>query len=197
MIRMSTSFFRTLFKFSLLFLISSLQLPSTRIFAQNEKQANIKLVFDVQDSIRTCKAIVTSDQVPVKGTEVHFYVKRWYNLLPVGKAMETDDNGEAVATFPNDLPGDKNGNIVAVVKIEDDDVYGTVETQAEINWGILPSKESDHWNERSLSASREKAPMYLIIVSNLIIAVIWATLFYIIFQVYRIKKESRIIKKNL
>jgi hypothetical protein len=45
---------------------------------------------------------------------------------------------------------------------------------------------------RSLSASRDKAPAYLIIASNTIIAIIWGTLIYIIFQIYRIKKEGRV-----
>jgi hypothetical protein len=167
-----------------------------KLFAEDEKKATIKLSFSQHDSVKTCKATVTSENTPVKEIEVHFYVQRSYSLLPIGKAIATDENGEASADFPTDIPGDKNGNYVAVVKIEDDDTYGNVETQQEIKWGVQPDMQKDKWNSRSLSASREKAPMYLIIASNLIIAVIWGTILYVIFQIFRIKKESRVFKKN-
>ena len=186
----------TLTKAGMLLLFLCLQLPAIKSIAQDEKRATIKLIFEQDDSNRICKAIVTSENIPVKGTEVHFYVKRFYSLLPIGKAIETNESGEATANYPIDLPGDKNGNLVAIAKIEDDDTYGNVETQAEVKWGVFPIVEKDQWGNRSLSASREKAPMYLIVVSNLIIIVIWGTIFYIIFQVYRIRKESRLLRKN-
>jgi hypothetical protein len=170
------------------------QFISINSSAQDEKKAEIKLSFDQNDSTRFCKAMVTADNKPVAEIEVHFYVQRMYSLLPIGKAIETDSNGEAVANFPLDLPGDKNGNIVAIAKIEDDDNYGTVEARSEVKWGILPNNEADVWNNRSLSASRDKAPMILIIVSNLIIAFIWGTILYVVFQIFRIRKESQMLK---
>lgn len=176
------------------FIIIGLVICSINLHAQDEKEATIKISFDQNDTMRFCKALVTSDNKPVKEIEVHFYVQRMYSLLPIGKAVETDSEGVAVSNFPLDLPGDKNGNIIAIAKIEDDDNYGNVEAQSEIKWGILPTNEMDSWNKRSLSASREKAPMLLILVSNLIIAVIWGTIFYVIYQVYRIRKESKMLK---
>ena len=164
--------------------------------AQNEKKAEIKISFDQNDSMRFCKAIVTADNKPVKDVEIHFYVQRMYSLLPVGKAIETDSNGQAIANFPLDLPGDKNGNLIAVAKIEDDDNYGTVESRSTVKWGILPKDEVENWNKRSLSASRDKAPMILIIVSNLIIAVIWGTILYVIYQIFRIKKASQMLRSK-
>jgi len=184
------------YKIFLPVLLLVLQLPSEKLFAGDEKPATIKLSFAQTDSTKTCSAKVTSDNNPVKGTEIHFYVKRMFSLLPIGKTKETDENGMASVDFPMDLPGDKSGNIIALAKIEEDDTYGTVETQAEIKWGVLPNTENDHWGNRSLSASREKAPMYLIVVSNIIIAVIWGTIFYIIYQIFRIRKESKLLKKS-
>ena len=177
-------------------LVFSLQFTVIRLNAQNKKTASIKLFFLEKDSIRICKAFVTSDNLPVKGKEVHFYVKRSFFPLPIEDAIKTDENGEAVANFPMDLPGDKYGNIVAIVKIEDDDTYGTVETQQEIKWGVPLTSVKDSWSNRSLSASREKAPMYLIVVSNSIIVVIWGTICYVILQLFRIKKESNLLKKG-
>lgn len=171
-------------------------LTATKAFAQDEKVAVIKLSFDQNDSMRICKGTVTTDNTPVVGTEVHFYVQRMYSLLPIGKAIETDENGDAIAEFPLDLPGDKNGNIIVVAKIEDDETYGNVENQTEVKWGVLVNEENDVWSSRSLSASRDKAPMVLILVSNTIIGAIWITIFYVIYQIVRIRKESRIIKNK-
>jgi hypothetical protein len=169
---------------------------NTVLKAEDEKQAVIKLSFDQNDSTRICKAIVTSEGKPVKETEVHFYVQRMYSLLPIGKAIKTDSAGEAIANYPLDLPGDKNGKIIVVAKIEDDDNFGNVEERSEIKWGVVPSNENDSWSDRSLSASRDKAPMLLIFVSNLIIAIIWGTIIYIIFQIFRIRKESQMLKSK-
>jgi len=174
----------------------ALLLPALKSSAQDEKKATMTLSFIRQDSVKLCNATVLSDKIPVKGTDVHFYIKRSFSLLPVGKAIETDENGEASVNLPMDIPGDQNGNVIVVAKIEDDDNFGNVETSAGIKWDVLPDKHNDTWGSRSLSASREKAPMFLIIASNLIIAVIWGTIFYVVLQIFRIRKESQLLKKK-
>lgn len=163
------------------------------LFAQDDevhKAVTIKLSFTEEDSIKTCSALVMEDTMPVKEIEVKFYVKRLFSLLPIGKGSETDESGSASVEFPSDLPGDKDGNLEVVAKIEDDESYGTVEVYENVKWGIRPSPEHNEWGNRSLSASREKAPTYLIIASNLIIAVIWGTIFYVFIQIFRIRKKG-------
>ncbi|MCX6292267.1 MAG: hypothetical protein NT126_10955 [Bacteroidetes bacterium] len=185
-----------LFPGSVISLFIILQLIAFGLKAQGEKKADIRLNFELKDSMNICKAMVTSEGKPVKEVDIHFYVKRLFSLLPIGKAVKTDDNGESNTIFPLDLPGDKNGNILVIAKIEEDENYGNAEAQAEIKWGTLSNPENDHWANRSLSASREKAPTYLIVASNLIIMVIWGTIFFVFLQVFRIRKESSLIKKN-
>lgn len=176
----------------ILFLI--LQLPTQHLFAQDQKVATIKLDFIRTDSTKVCRATVMSDNKPVAGPEIHLYVKRLFALLPVGKVVATDENGIADIDFPMDLPGDKNGILGIVARIEKDENYGSAETQAEINWGSSPRKEISDWNNRSLAASREKAPMFLVIASSLAIVIIWGTLLYIIFQLPRIKRSGKMTK---
>jgi hypothetical protein len=187
---------KVLFSKTALFLFLYL-IPFTvlRVSAEDEKKANIAINFVKQDSLNVCQATVTSAGTPVKETAVHFYAKRMFSLLPLGKAVSTDENGMAKVKIPVDLPGDNAGSIVVIAKIEDDDNFGTVESQATLHGAPVPENK-DEWANRSLSASREKAPAYLIITSNIIIAGIWGTLVYIIFQVYLIRKNSRLIKKK-
>ena len=163
--------------------------------AQDEKTALLKLTFLQTDSTKTCKATVTSNGLPVKETEVHLYVKRMYSLLPVGKVVATDENGEALISYPVDLPGDQHQMVQIIAKIEKDPVYGTVQTDSMIKWGASPKASLEHFSSRSLSASREHAPMFLVIASTLIIAVIWGTVFYILSQLFKIKKAARQKKK--
>lgn len=172
-----------------------LQLSPQHLFAQDQKAATIKLDFISTDSTKICRATVMSENKPVAGPEVHLYVKRMYSLLPVGKVVATDENGAADVDFPMDLPGDKDGMLTVIARIEKDETYGDVETQSEIKWGFLSKKESPAWNDRSLSASREKAPMFLVVASSLVIVIIWGTIFYIFFQLVRIKKSGGKINK--
>lgn len=160
-----------------------------------DKTATIQLAFTTADSSKVCTATVLSEEKPVAGVEVNFYVKRLYSLLPIKKGVETDENGMAAADFPLDLPGDKKGIYEVVVKIEENDDYGDVEARQTIQWGLPLSNEYDHWKDRSLSASRAKAPMYLILASNLIISVIWGTIVYVMFQFVRIKRSGQLAKK--
>jgi hypothetical protein len=165
------------------------------VYAQDEaaeevKEAVITLSFSQTDTTYTAKATVMSDTVPVAEKEVLFYVKRFYSLLPIGSGVETDENGEAIAEFPLDLHSGKDGIITVIARIEDDDEYGTVEAQKDVKWGVYHRHEKELWGHRSLSAARDKAPTYLIIVSNIIIAIIWGTLVYVILQIFRIKKAS-------
>ena len=182
---------RTAFLFSGIFFLLTVFL-----FAQ-DKEAKFTLTFAEKDSLKICTATVVSDTAPAKGVDVHFYVKRFFSLLPFSKTVSTNDKGIAEVNFPyTDLPGDSAGNITVIAKIEDDDNYGTIETHADVKWGVPTVNEDGNWNERSLSASRMKAPMFLIISSLLIITVVWGTIVYVVVQIFRIKKNSFVIPFN-
>lgn len=182
------------FKVASFILFLSMQLVAYNLFAQAEKEAKIKLDFIKTDSLYTCQATVTSDNKPVAGTDIHLYVKRMYSLLPIGKAVTTDSTGIASIDFPKDLPGDKNNMLTVIAKIESDDKYGNVETESEVKWGAPLKSEPFSWNDRSLSASRDKAPTFLVIASISIILVIWGTICYVIFQLFRIKRTVKVVK---
>ena len=175
-------------------LFLAMQLVAYNLFAQAEKEATIKLDFIKTDSLYTCQATVTSDGMPVAGPEVHLYVKRMYSLLVIGKPTATDSTGIASFDFPNDLPGDKNGVLTVIAKIEKDEKYGSVETSSDIKWGAALKNDIFPWSDRSLSASRERAPMFLVVASILIILVIWGTICYVIFQLFRIKRTVKQLK---
>jgi len=175
--------------FSLVLL--ALGMVPSLVFAQ-EEQATMKINFTVVDSVNVCKAIITAKDKPVKDVSVTFYVKRLFSLLPIGKAATTNEEGVAKVTFPKNLPGGETGMLVVYAKVDDDPVVGKLEVKDSVKWGKVVPKIDEAFGDRSLSASREKAPYILIIASNLIIGGIWITLFYVAFQLFvRIKKSAR------
>ena len=128
------------------------------------------------------------NMVPQKKVKIKFLVDRPLSPLPVGdEYYTTDAQGRATAVFPDDLPGDANGNVKIMVRIAEHDDYGTVEVSAIKPWGI-PTIIDDATTKRSLWASGANAPIPLLIFINSLILSAWGIIFYIIYEVFRIKK---------
>jgi len=158
----------------------------TTLFAQ-DKEAKIILTFEKADSLNVCKAFVTSEGIPVSEVSVNLAVKRLYSNLPIGDAIATDSTGVATFEFPNDIPS-KNGKLTIFATIVDDENYINTEASGEVNWGTIVVINNSNVEERSLSAGRDRAPIYFIILSLLIIGLIWGTLIYAVLQVFKIKR---------
>lgn len=169
-------------------------LAAIRGLAQ-DKQAELSLDFTREDSLNVCNVNVVSDGNPVAEVTVKLFVKRLFGLLPVGEAA-SDESGVARFEVPADIPGNEKGIYTIVAKIEDDENYENVEVQGDINWGVKRTESQSKKMERSLSASRDRAPFYFIIASNLIIISIWGTIFYCILQVFKIRRLRTASNKN-
>jgi len=158
-----------------------------RLLAEQSPQA-IRLTLIDHDSIKICKAVVTSaDAKPVKGVQVNFYIKRSVGLLPIAILQKTDESGEVAANFPIGIPGDTLGNVMVVARLEDDDA---ILDQKVIAWGTKIKYETN-FSQKALWASRSHAPTYLIIISNTIIFGIWGTMGYVVWMLFfRMKKSG-------
>ncbi len=174
------------------FLSTSLMMLFTIVasFAQ-DKEAKITLNFEKVDSLYVCKAFVTSEGQPVIEVPVNLSVKRLFAKLPIGDAIATDSTGVATFEFPQDIPS-SNGKLTVFASIIDDENYRNTEASGEVNWGAVVVSDNSNMEERSFSAARDKAPIYFIIISLLIIGLIWGTLVYAVLQVFKIKKLGKI-----
>jgi hypothetical protein len=174
------------------FLAASLMilLSITTSFAQ-DKEAKITLTFEKVDSLNVCKAFVTSEGQPVIEVPVNLSVKRLFTKLPIGDAIATDSTGVATFEFPNDIPS-KNGKLTIFASIVEDENYMDVETSGEVNWGTVVVTDNSNIDERSFSAGRDRAPIYFIATSLLIIGLIWGTLLYAVLQVFKIKRLGKV-----
>lgn len=148
--------------------------------------------YKVMDSVKTMMiSLNDSNRNRVGDVEVKIYVKRLFGLLPIGgDYLKTDVNGNLNVTVPDDIHGDKEGNIVLISRIEDNDEYGNLEKSVVINWGVLKSFEEDS-RVRALWGNRANAPISLVVVANSIILGIWIVIVYIIYQLYVLKKLGK------
>ena len=154
-----------------------------------EKTANMRISFEKVDSANTlCKVLVSADNKPVAEVAVKLYVQRLFGLLPIKDEVTTDESGIASFEFPNNIPLNENGLLNVIAKVEDDENYGSFEANTETNIGIKPDLSFLSNRERSISAGRDRAPIYFIIASIALISGIWGTLIYVVLRVFKLKK---------
>jgi hypothetical protein len=138
-------------------------------------------------------ALEDGNWIPVKDVEVKIMIKRLGGNLTVGDeaTYTTDSSGTVTAEFKRDsIPGDENGNIVLIAKVEENDNYGNLSIEKTAKWGA-PLTYYNTFNDRSLFATRNKTPIWLLFMAYLIIGIVWGTLIYLVFQIFKIKKLGK------
>jgi hypothetical protein len=154
------------------------------------RDMRLEMALTEADSIKivTLNAF-TSDggkEKPVSGETVTVYVPRMFSLLPIGE-LTLDDAGNASIEFPSDLPGDKEGNLVIIAKIEENITYGNVEKRETIKWG-LPTDYSVPVTHRALWT--KIAPRWMIYSLSILLAGVWGHYLFAIISLIRIKIDA-------
>lgn len=137
--------------------------------------------------------------VPVKGVEVKLGIKRQGGDLQIGdeQSFTTDSLGKVKGEFKKiGIPGDKNGNLFLVAKVEDNDTYGNLRIEKSYQWGTRFVAEKDFFH-RALWASQFHSPVWLIFLAYSILIAVWGTLIYLVFLLLKIRqlgKEEKTLK---
>lgn len=157
-------------------------------------RARLQVDFQEADSTRTIVAILSEWKegkwVPVPQTEVKLIVKTLFSDLPVGEdTYSTDDEGKVSSTFDMKLPGDAEGNLTLGAKVEDHEAYGTLFATGRMKWGT-PAIPDDSFSKRTLWASRDKTPWWLLIGPNLIILAVWGSIIYLVYLFVKIRRSG-------
>lgn len=158
------------------------------------KDITMKMDLKIIDSTKYVNISVSKTEngivIPVGSEIIKIYVPRMFSLLPVGE-ITLDDNGSGSLEFPSDLPGDIDGNIVIIARIEDHPDFGNIEKMSTVKWGIVPdySYPSGH---RALWT--KTAPRWMIYTLTILLTGVWAHYLYTIICLIRIKKDARRIK---
>lgn len=179
---------------------------STEIFesATTELQitkARIEIDTLTEDEIRNVIVKVTElkngEWLPAADVEVKLSVRRLLGNLPVNDegTFTTDEEGIITAEFLRDsLPGDINGDLILIARTEDHETFGNIFTEKIVPWGTPFIQESGFFKKRTLWASQNRSPFWLLGLAYIIIGGVWGTLIYLILQLFKIRKLGRIEK---
>ncbi len=130
---------------------------------------------------------------PAKDVELKIGISRLNSLLPAGdeETYTTDSSGQATAEFKKDsMPGDIKGNLILVTKVEDNEFYGNLSMEKVVPWGVYKITENN-FNKRTLWGTRDKTPVWLLIMAYSIAGGVWSVFIYLIFQLLKIKKLGK------
>lgn len=155
------------------------------------REANLEVSFFQKDTMKFIEIQASvpgndNGNIPLEDVEVLFYVKGTFSLLKIDE-KETDGSGEATIAFPIDIPGDTAGVLSIVVKIEENDDYGTVVAAGKINWG----KPIQQLVEKQRGLGDTDAPIWMVYTLIILLSAVWFHYFYVIYQIIRIKLEEK------
>ncbi len=155
--------------------------------------ARLSLSFGMEDSLKILTVTATrkdaaGNDIPLPGETVLVYVPRLYSLMKVGE-ITLDESGTGTMEFPGNLVGDADGNLVVVARIEEHDIFGMVQGQNHVNWGI------PKYYIKAETPSRELwtpvAPLWMIITLIVMLVGVWAHYAYAVYELIMIKRLSR------
>lgn len=164
----------------------------SKIDPNKSKLVKIKMIYNALSKKVDIevKANEPSGLISLKNTEIALFVKRYFGRLPVEKPMLTNNQGKASFIFPTDLPGDKDGNLELIVKINDTN-YGEVESNAILKKGIPTDKPALN-EKRAIWNVMAKAPYWILFLYFMGVLAVLSVFLYIGFSLYKMWKLGNI-----
>ena len=166
-------------------------LPASESFSV--KQAKLVVNFSKVDSVRY--VLVTATQVDGKGIikpigklSVTLCVPRLFSPLKIGE-LTLEEDGTGKFEYPGNIVGDSLGTIMVIAKIEENDLFGNVQGQSSITWGIPKQYYLAEMPTRELWTPI--APLWMIVTLITMLTGVWAHYVYAIIQLVLIKRNSR------
>lgn len=126
-----------------------------------------------------------NEETGVSDIEIYFFIPRMFSQLPIGESY-TDGDGEDQFEFPTDLPGGPAGELVLISKVDEHKNYGTIETKADVTWGI-PTNSAALPNRSLWSPD---APLWMLITFIILMSGVWFHYYLIIYKLIQINKKG-------
>jgi hypothetical protein len=154
------------------------------------KRARLEMTPVKEDSLLTVQVKLvepgTGTETPVKEATVGIYVKRLFLPQKIGE-ITTDENGEGSLEFPNGVPGDAKGNLTLMARLDENEVYGNLETASVQPWG-LPVSDKPEDQPRALWSSHP--PIWMLITFIVLMLAVWGHYVVIVYELFRLRKEQ-------
>ena len=153
------------------------------------KDIFMELNLEVIDSVKTVILnAYTLDslntRLPLEDLEIKFAVGGFLSNMPIQEG--TLEGGEFKFKFPENISGDKNGNIDIIASIIDSDEFGNAIQKKNINWGI--NKKIEIENNKLWSSA---APIWMYIVLSILLIGVWANYVFSIINLLNIRREGK------
>ncbi len=161
--------------------VDSVKMLAVHIFPEFDPKTNKVSI--------TLKAFEKNDTLVLKNTEVILFAQRYFGILQIDSTRRSGTDGSVIFNFPADLPGDKEGMINCLVKINDE-IYGEVEREFSMKSGI-PTDKPSLTEKRAMWNVLSKAPVWLLITYTLVVVGIWSFLILIILRIFKINKIGK------
>ena len=153
---------------------------------------SLKFSFDVEDSVKYLKVTANrigeeGDLIPAEELDINIGIDRLFNILPLDD-VETDEDGIGELEIPNDLPGDDEGNITFVARVEDSEDFGTVTKMESYQWGVPVSYEVKPLPRQLFT---DEAPLWMIACVMIILLGAWYHFFLSISKLIKLKRAAK------
>ncbi len=132
-----------------------------------------------------------NEWLPAKDVEMKVGIQRHSSILTAGdeETYTTDSSGTVNVVLKKDsMPGDQNGHIFLIAKVEDNDQFGNMLIEKTVPWGVSIKPETNFFNQRTLWSTRFKTPLWLLFMAYSIVFVVWGAIIYLVLQIFKIKK---------
>ena len=154
------------------------------------KRARLELTPVKEDSLLTVKLklvdLSTGTETPVTEATLGIFVKRMFSPLKIGEGT-TDESGEASVEIPNDLPGDAQGNLTILARLDENETFGNLEAAVVQKWGV---PVSDELKKLPRALWSPYPPVWMLVTFVILMGVVWGHYIVIIVQLFRLRKEE-------
>lgn len=131
----------------------------------------------------------SGNRIPISNAKLKFAVKRYFGELPVSNDAFSNSEGNAGITLNDStIIGDKVGNLVLMVKLDDMD-YESTPWSDTLQWGVANTAE--YWTERrALWKNNDYIPIWLLVTFGGILSIVFGVILYVLLLLRKIKKLS-------
>lgn len=154
------------------------------------KKARLSIVPVKEDSLISVKLaltdVSTGAETVIPEADLGVYVKRMFNPLKIGEG-KTDANGQTTVEVPKNLPGDPKGNLILIARLDDNELYGNLETSVSQQWGV---PVSDELRELPRSLFSTHPPVWMVVTFIVLMTAVWGHYLVIIYELFRLRKDQ-------
>ncbi len=154
------------------------------------KDALIKAILVKEDSVNYISATLydASANSPIPDQNLSIQVVRLFRPLVLGEVFnKTDEEGSIFVSIEDNIPG-VDGNLTLEVVMKENDDYGTVKAIVNAPIGV-PIEHESTFDQRTMWSPRNKTPLFLLILPNIITLGMWGFILYLIMNLFKIVKS--------